>query len=353
MRWIVQIIIVILSVIGLITLRSVAPSLLPLQTLFVVLGLVVYFISWKIGFDKWSAWRWSMYLGLVLLLILTLLFANITRGTAQWLTLAGINIQGSQLAVPVIGLTLAHFTAKAGLKTLKNLLLFGVFALIPATFIALAPDLGTTLILLIALFGVAFSSDLKISWLLGAVAIAVLVSFFAWNLVLAPYQKDRITSFVRPTADLQGAGYNARQALIAVGSGQLLGRGLGQGVQSHLKFLPERQTDFIFASLAEEWGFIGASLVLLLYFVLVGVYLSKAWSLKTGAEYYFLIVIIFFFATQVMVNIGMNMQLMPITGITLPFVSYGGSSFLSFCFLCGIAQSILDKKQQKKMLHFS
>lgn len=352
MRWIVPGVLVVLSLISLITLRSVAASLVPLQATFVVLGLVTYLISWKVGFEKWSKLRWPMYLGLVGLLIATLLFATITRGTAQWLTIAGINIQSSQLAVPIVGLVLAHYTFKVGLDSLKHIVVFGVMALVPAVLIVLAPDLGTTLILLFSIFGIAFTSNLKTYWLFGGFFSVLIVAVIAWNFLLAPYQQARISSFVQPAADVQGSGYNARQALIAVGSGQLLGRGLGQGVQSHLRFLPERQTDFIFASISEEWGFIGATLVIFLYVGLVGAYIAKAWQLPPSAEYYFLMATSFFFMFQVLVNIGMNMQLMPITGITLPFVSYGGSSFIAFCFHCGVAQSIFAIHAEKKMQHF-
>jgi rod shape determining protein RodA len=352
MRWIIPGVLVVLSLIGIITLRSVTPALVPLQATFAVIGVATFLFSWKIGFDTWSTFRWPMYAGLVVLLIATLLFAGITRGTSQWLTIAGINVQGSQLAVPIVGLVLAHYTSRVGLGTLKQIAIFGVMALVPALLIALAPDLGTTLILLFSVFGIAFTSNLKTYWLVGGFFSVLIFSVVAWNFFLAPYQQARISSFVQPSADMQGSGYNARQALIAVGSGQLFGRGLGQGVQSHLRFLPERQTDFIFASLAEEWGFIGATLVILLYVTLVSAYIIKAWQLLPSAEYYFLMATSFFFMFQVLVNIGMNMQLMPITGITLPFVSYGGSSFIAFCFHCGVAQSIFDVHAKKKMHHF-
>jgi rod shape determining protein RodA len=352
MRWIVPAILIVLSLISIITLRSVASSLVTPQATFIVLGLSVFVFSWKLGFTQWSTIRWPMYAGLVGLLIVTLLLAGLTRGTARWLDIGGFHIQSSQLAVPIVGLVLSHFAAKVGLGTLKQIALFGVITLVPAGLIILAPDLGTTIILIFSIFGIAFTSNLKTHWLVGGFFSVILIAVVAWNFLLVPYQRARISSFVQPTADIQGSGYNARQALIAVGSGQLFGRGLGQGVQSHLRFLPERQTDFIFASLAEEWGFIGSTLVLFLYVTLVGAYMAKAWQLEPSPEYYFLITTSFFFMIQVFVNIGMNMQLMPITGITLPFVSYGGSSFIAFCLHCGIAQSIFDVHSQKKIQHF-
>lgn len=352
MRWIIPGVIITLSFISIITLRSVAPNLAFMQMAYAVLGICVFGITWYIGFQQWSKTRWLAYTGLLILLLLTLLVAGLTRGTARWLDIWGIHIQGSQLAVPIVSLVLAHFVANQKLQSIKNIFLFLLISLAPAVFIVLAPDLGTTLILLISIFGIMFSSDLKMHWFIMGAGAALFIAIVAWNFFLAPYQKARITSFIQPSADIQGSGYNARQALIAVGSGQLFGRGLGQGVQSQLQFLPERHTDFIFASLAEEWGFIGATILLLLYTGLLGTYLFTVWHLKNGPEYYFLQATIFFFLFQILVNIGMNIQLLPITGITLPFVSYGGSSFIAFCFHCGLAQSIVSQKPTYITKHF-
>lgn len=352
MRWIIPSCLILLSAISLITLRSVAPSLLPIQATFVGLGTIAFLVSWQIGFDWWLSQRWLLYTGLIFLLILTLLLAEATRGAVSWIEIGGIRVQGSQLAGPIVGLVLAQFVAQKGLNTPKAIAMFLGLLMIPASLIVIAPDLGTTVILLISMMGIALVSNMDTKWIAGGAAVGVLVMSIAWLFFLAPYQKARITSFIQPTGDIQGSGYNARQALIAVGSGQLLGRGIGQGIQSHLRFLPERHTDFIFASIAEEWGFVGSILVILLYFVLIGTYLFKAWQIEESAAYYFLVATAFFFLFQVMVNIGMNMQLMPITGITLPFISYGGSSFLAFCFHCGVAQSILTKPIEHESQHF-
>ena len=352
MRWIIPSCLTLLSAIGIITLRSVTPNLVPIQATFMGLGAIVFLSSWYIGFTRWSAHRWLLYSGLITLLVITLLVAEATRGAVSWIEIGGIRVQGSQLAGPIVGLVLAHFVAQKGLNTAQSIGIFGLLLAIPAGLIVIAPDLGTTIILLFSMMGIAFVSNLETKWMVSGAIGSILLVAIAWLFFLAPYQKARITSFIQPSGDIQGAGYNARQALIAVGSGQLFGRGIGQGIQSHLRFLPERHTDFIFASIAEEWGFIGSILVLVLYFVLIGTYFRKAWQLEESAEYYFLVATGFFFLFQVVVNIGMNMQLMPITGITLPFISYGGSSFLAFCFHCGVAQSILAKPIEHESQHF-
>jgi len=353
MRWLLPCLISLLSIMGLVTLRSVLPSLVPIQLAFVSLGIIVFLLTWKIGWKQWVRWRWFLYAGLMLLLVLTFLFASVTRGSASWLSIGSYNIQASQLAVPILSLVLGSFIAQKGLQTIKQVIILGILTLLPTLLILIAPDFGTAMILILSIAGMVFVSDFPLSWI-GFSAIGVLLlSIIAWNFVLAPYQKARITSFISPSADVQGSGYNARQALIAVGSGQLVGRGLGQGVQSHLRFLPERQTDFIFASLSEEWGFVGAGLVLLLYSLIVAVLMRKAWSADLPRDqFYFLVATIGFVSFQILINIGMNMQLVPITGITLPFVSYGGSSFVSLSFHFGLVQSVITQQETPPSNHF-
>jgi rod shape determining protein RodA len=177
-----------------------------------------------------------------------------------------------------------------------------------------------------------------------------------WFLVFKDYQKNRLLGFLnlhQASADLQitaqetSSAYNARQALIAVGSGQFWGRGIGQGVQSHLRFLPERQTDFIFASFAEEWGFVGAIFLLLMYFLLLFFLLYLAYKVDDFGQKLYLLVLFAMFLVQIFINIGMNLAILPITGITLPFLSYGGSSVISLFFALSIAQSIASDFKKK------
>jgi rod shape determining protein RodA len=182
----------------------------------------------------------------------------------------------------------------------------------------------------------------------GTVLVLALVG---WFVVLQPYQKARITAFISPTEDMQGSNYNAQQALIAVGSGEFAGRGLGQGIQSHLKFLPERHTDFIFASLAEEYGFIGTSTVIILYVLLITFLIWASLHISNQIGQLFLLVVAIWIFLQATININMNIGLLPITGITLPFLSYGGSSLLGLCFTLGIAQSLIKETQKKTLLH--
>lgn len=351
--WLIPLIGLLLSLISLITLRSVAPSTVASQLIFIGIGLVGFGLIWRVGFEKILAFRWPLYLGLIGMLSLTLMVATATRGSARWLSVGDLNLQSSQLAVIIVGLVLAKFLVDNGLSHWKKIATALLIVAVPAGLIVIAPDLGTFLVFGLSMLSMIYLSNIKTYWLFGGVVGAVLVGVIAWSLVLAPYQKQRLVSFVNPSADIQGAGYNARQALLAVGSGQLMGRGLGQGIQSHLRFLPERHTDFVFASLAEEWGFLGAGLVILLYALLVTHLVLIAFVKQDPLSTYFLTMTAVFIAFQTTVNIGMNMQLVPITGLTLPLLSYGGSSFVSFWLHLGLAQSLVAQKTPPKAKHFA
>ena len=211
--------------------------------------------------------------------------------------------------------------------------------LLPALLIFFQPDLGSSLVLLFSWLGILIGAGFD--WRLAVLGGATLLSspFLFWRF-LQDYQQQRILSFLNPTSDPLGAGYNLIQATVAVGSGQFLGRGLGRGTQSHLRFLPERHTDFIFASLAEELGFLGSAVLIFALVVLLWRILVIAQ--KSRDQFGFLISLGIFslIFTQTFINIGINLGILPITGITLPLVSYGGSSLLAISICLGIIQNI-------------
>lgn len=196
-----------------------------------------------------------------------------------------------------------------------------------------------------------FLSKTKLSYILGTMSAAVVLIFLGWGFLLKPYQKDRITSFLNVSENQTGTGYNAIQSVIAVGSGKVFGLGLGQGVQSHLRFLPERQTDFVFASWAEETGYLGSVIMISLYAFLVFYVIYVGFQTQYLPEQYFCFVTATMITVQAGINIGMNMGLLPITGITLPLISYGGSSIIALCFQYGCVQAILLKLPKKPALH--
>lgn len=345
------------AVLSLTTLRSIVPNLLYKQAIAFGLAFLVFFLASRLPFTFHVTISKWLYLLLNLSLLFLLIYGSITRGISAWIVLPfGFKFQPSQLAVPITALYLINFFKKEQKFSWSLLIQTLAIILLPAILILLEPDFGTVLVFFAALAVFLFFNKLNFKQILTLFSIGFLVLMALWFLVFKDYQKDRLLGFLhlhQTSADLQvnikesSSAYNARQALIAVGSGQLWGRGIGQGVQSHLRFLPERQTDFIFASFAEEWGFVGASFLLTLYFLLLFFLLSLAYKVDSFGEKLYLLVLFMMFLVQIFINIGMNLAILPITGITLPFMSYGGSSVISLFFALGIAQSIASNFKKK------
>ncbi len=345
-------------IVALVTLKSIAPSLLNIQLFAYLLGFLLFFSFSKISVAYW--WRFSPYFywALNIILLALLIWGRATRGIVSWIELPfGLRFQPSQLAVPLTALYLSSFFKNQEQTALEKILswrhVIEVLAIIflPALLINLQPDFGTAIVYLLALVVFLFFNHLGWKKVLVFLSFGALSVVIAWFFVLADYQKSRLTSFfvfISPERSLSSdfrqessAAYNARQAVIAVGAGQLWGQGLGQGTQSHLKFLPERQTDFIFASFVEEWGFLGSLLILALYFALLTFLLYLVNFEENRGKRLYLLSILLMLMTQIFINIGMNLALLPITGITLPFLSYGGSSVLALFFSLALVQSIL------------
>jgi rod shape determining protein RodA len=350
-RWFLPLLMLLFALLSILTLRSVAPSLVSRQILFFFAGAVIFFLTSRLTFKRLQDMSPLFYLITIGLLIFTHLLGTVTRGTTSWIPIGSFHIQPSQMATVVVGLWLSRFLETHPLRTLKNLLIFCLISGIPALLILLEPDLGTAMIFIFSVATLFFLTPTRLSYILGLSGMAVVVIFLGWNFVLRPYQKDRITSFMNSSETSQSSGYNAVQSLIAVGSGQFYGRGLGEGVQSHLRFLPERQTDFVFASFAEETGFIGAVTVIGLYAVLVAYLLYLSMRVDSVSAKYFCWTTATLITTQAGINIGMNMGLLPITGITLPLISYGGSSILALFFHYGCVQAIIQHLERKPFLH--
>lgn len=343
LRWRLLLPILVLATISLLIIASVSPGLARTQAIFFVAGAVIFTITSQIPFHWWLRWRWLMYTGVVALLSLTLLIAPVTRGSTRWIQIAGINVQPSQLVVPTVSLVIASWVSKTKTWRWRPLLNILAITLLPALLIMAEPDLDTTLVYLVAAaVGFWLSPLQKKHWLFFITAgITVLAS--SW-LFLQDYQKQRILSFLSPNTNLQSSGYNAQQSLIAVGSGQIWGRGVGYGTQSQLRFLPERQTDFIFASLSEELGFVGSATVLVLYALIIALLLRAANNSHLVANL-FITMISAWLTSQAFINIGMNIGLLPISGITLPLLSYGGSSILTTCWSLGLAAAAGQQRQ--------
>lgn len=308
------------------------------QAIFGVVGIGLYYFLKFFDYRSLKPFIIPAYIFIVVCLIVTLLLGLETRGSVRWISFGPFNFQPSEFAKPILILALAAFWS-SHLPSWKNIfksvgILFPIFILVFEQ-----PDLGTTLTIAFIWLSILIAANISFFKLflmgsIGAVAIP-----FGW-FFLEEYQKLRVISFLSPTSDPKGIGFHAIQASIAIGSGQLFGRGLGRGTQSRLQFLPEFRTDFIFAFIAEELGFIGSAIVLGLYTVLF-VVLFRLLG-RIGDKFGELIVIgvmgMTFF--QMTVNIGMNIGIMPITGITLPMLSYGGSSVVTTLLSFGLVASV-------------
>lgn len=344
------------AVLSLTTLRSIVPDLLYKQAISFSLAFVIFFVACRLPFTFFLQMAKWLYLLLNLSLLFLLVYGSITRGISAWIVLPlGFKFQPSQLAVPITALYLASFFNQEKHFSWPTLVQTLLIILLPAILILLEPDFGTVLVFLAASLVFLFFNRLNFQQILTLFSAGLLLLSSLWFLVFKDYQRDRILGFLHLHQNTEMAEsvqesssvYNAKQALIAVGSGQFWGRGIGQGIQSHLRFLPERQTDFIFASFAEEWGFVGTFFLLLLYFLLLVFLLYLASQTKDFRQRLYVLVLFVMFLVQIFINIGMNLAILPITGITLPFLSYGGSSVISLFFALGIVQSIannLDKK---------
>ncbi len=343
-------VILILALLSLVTLQSIAPQLLDKQALYFVVGAGIFFVTAQVSFERWQALSPYLYAVMLVLLFITQLIGRVTRGATSWIPIGSFHIQPSQLGIVVTGLLIVTMISKRPVRSIPDLLRIGLLIDLPAFLIFIQPELGTTIIYAISLAVLLFVARTRISLLvLSFICIAVL-SVIGWNFILRPYQKDRLSSFINAQQDQLGAGYNALQSMIAVGSGEIYGRGIGQGVQSHLRFLPERQTDFVFASFAEETGLLGALPVVFLYGSLTFFLIYVGFQFQKPAERYFAFLTATMIAVQAGINIGMNMGLFPITGITLPLFSYGGSSILALCFHFGCVQSMIRRLQRQETL---
>ncbi|MBI2600921.1 rod shape-determining protein RodA [Candidatus Daviesbacteria bacterium] len=308
------------------------------QASFVFFGFIIYFLVSKLDYRILKNFSIYAYIFTILLLLIVLALGIETRGSVRWIPLGFFNIQPSELAKPVLILMLANFWSKS-LPSWRNIGISLLIAL-PVVFLVFEqPDLGSALTIFAIWVGMLIPVKISFKKLLVLLVILILMAPVGW-FSLEDYQKQRIFSFLSPYEDPLGIGYNIIQSTIAVGSGQFLGRGLGHGTQSRLQFLPESRTDFIFAFIAEELGFMGAMIIIGLHVFLIYYLFKIADQARDKFGYLIIFGIVSMLFFQSFVNVGMNIGILPITGITLPLVSYGGSSLLATLLSLGLVLSI-------------
>lgn len=328
-------------ILSLITIWSTAPDLFWVQLGFAAIGIaLVYFLS-RTDTRTFFGLSWGVYFLTLFMLILTLLIGKNIRGSVRWLDLGFFNLQTSEIAKPMLAIFYSAYLSQNKTQKWLDLIKFLALSFIPVLLVVVQPDLGSALTLACLPLGLLiFNGSFKKIFLLAAIFFLLFIPFE--SKLLKPYQRQRIETFINPYKDPQGAGYNVIQATIAVGSGGVWGKGVRLGTQSHLEFLPERHTDFIFASFAEEFGLVGTTFLLIAYFIVLKTSLNIAKLSRDTASSLLSVSVFIVLLFQTVINIGMNLGVMPVTGITLPLFSYGGSSLLSVALLVGLQLRQLD-----------
>ncbi|MFH1233851.1 MAG: rod shape-determining protein RodA [Patescibacteria group bacterium] len=317
------------------------------QVLFVIIGLVLFFF---LAFSDYHLLRsYGNYFFILAVVILSgvLVFGETIRGTKGWFEIGGFGVQPIEFVKFILILFLARYFSSTTIKInpLKHILITGSGLAIFLVLVLAQPDFGSALILFLFWFAMITLIGLNKKYLIAIVLILAVIMTGSWLFFFKDYQKERIITFLNPSFNPMDQGYNISQAIIAVGAGGLTGRGLGFGSQSQLKFLPEAQTDFIFAVIAEESGFIGVFLVLLFFAILFYRCFHHIKKINNDFGIFFILGVACLLFIEMFINIGMNIGILPVVGISLPFLSYGGSAMVSSLMLVGVAESIIIRSK--------
>lgn len=339
----------VLLIISLVTLLSLNITLFLGQLFTLCVGLVAFFLSSRLRVETLRVISLPIYIVALISLTIVFIIGYESHGAVRWISVFGFPIQFSEVLKPFLAVSLASYLSSKPNTSFRSLLTVLVLLAPIFLLIALQPDLGNALIYVAVTFLVLIAYGFPLRWFALLALPFLLISPFLWE-SLHDYQQRRLLTFINPTSDPLGASYNVIQAMIAVGSGMFLGKGLSQGTQSGLRFLPERHTDFIFATLSEGLGFIGSTIIILA-FILLSFRIYKLF-LEMNNTYgkLFAVASFGFVLIHFFVNIGMNIGLLPIVGVTLPFVSYGGNSLLSNFVLLGILSAMSTTYSRRSVL---
>jgi len=356
--WILVAVTVLLLGVSLLTLSSLSVAgdvdYFLKQLIFVLLGLGIMLFTAFLDYRHIEKYSTALYFITAIILFSVLLFGASVRGTAGWLSFGVFQVQPVEVAKVTLIIFLASFISKKKselgewTRVIASLILSAVLIFL----VLRQPDLGSSLVLAAIWGGMLFASGLRAKHLITLFLLGAVLVSSGW-FALADYQKERINTFIHPESDPRGSGYNVLQAIVAVGSGGISGKGIGHGSQSQLNFLPEKHTDFIFAVIAEELGLTGA-------FFVIGLYLALLYRIKrigdtAGDNFGYLVAVggLVMFFSHIAINIGMNIGLLPVTGLPAPLLSYGGSSLFSMLFSLGLLLSIYQRKKGNDDLRIS
>ena len=303
------------------------------QVLWIIISLLVFFTisSFDLGFLKNTGVLVILFGFISGTLILLLVIGTATQGAVSWFNFENFSLQPSDPAKLIIILILAKYFSKRHIEiaNIRHIIISGLYAFILFTLIFLQGDFGSAIIIFFIWLGMIMVSGVSKKHFIAVFLLGIISFGGLWTFVFEDYQKNRIMTFLHPLTDIQGAGYNAYQSTIAIGSGEFLGKGVGYGTQSRLKFLPEYETDFVFAAFAEEWGFVGVVLLFLLFLLVIWRILLNAMHGATNFEILYGLGLAILFMSHFIIHIGMNIGLLPVTGTTVPFLSYGGSHLIT------------------------
>ncbi len=324
------------------------------QIIWLAFSLVTFFVLSLIDFRflRKTQVLIPMFLFFVFILLTLFITGSVFKGAQSWFNLGLFSVQPSDVVKLVLIFLLAKYFSKRHIEiaNVRHIFVSGFYAFVFFVLVLLQPDFGSAIIIFFIWLGMVLVSGISKKHLL-AVFLVGLISFAGlWFYAFQDYQKQRIMTFINPMADIQGAGYNAYQSTVAVGSGQLFGKGVGFGTQSRLQFLPEYETDFIFAAFAEEWGFLGVILLFVFFAILIWRILVNATKGSTNFEVLYGLGLAILIISHFTIHIGMNIGLLPVTGITIPFMSYGGSHLLTEYAALGI---LMGMRKYSRVAHRS
>lgn len=343
--WFLMIPVGLLVIISLVTLFSLNPDFFKSQLIFLIISLLAFVFFSQTNYKILDTYSKPIYIISLILLVLVFFLGIESRGSMRWVSFLGLRAQFSEVLKPFLAISFASYLVNVKNHNFKGLISIFAFLAPIALLIFLQPDLGNALLYAGVVLATTIYLGFSLKYFAGLILPLIAAFPIVWKF-LHEYQRQRILTFLDPGKDPLGTSYNVIQSVIAVGSGMLMGRGLGQGTQSGLRFLPERHTDFIFATISEQLGFVGIVIMLICFaFILYRVYIVFQNSDDQFSKI-FAAIIFFAFLIQIFVNIGMNIGILPIVGVTLPFVSYGGSSLLSNFIFLGFLSAINKGKRE-------
>jgi rod shape determining protein RodA len=290
------------------------------------------------------------YIFIFFILSILLIFGYVSNGAQSWFKIGGVSFQPVEFAKIAIIFILAKYFYKRHIEIahISHIIISFIYTFILAFLVLLQPDFGSALVIFGIWAIVLFVSGISKKQILFLFLSFAIIVFSSWQFFLKDYQKDRILNFLDPVRDIRGSGYNVYQSMIAVGSGGIFGKGVDFGTQSNLAYLPEYQTDFIFAAFAEEWGFVGSLLVIFFFLIIIGKLFLFSTTLNDNFEILIILGFASYFLIHFIINVGMNIGLLPVTGIPLPFMSSGGTHILVESIMLGITVSIMRNKKRSR-----